>query len=151
MDFSRTKPLKIAVVVLRVVLGLIFIYAGYVKFRDPWQLFAAGIAEYEIVPMWAATFLARTLPAFEILLGLTLAAGRLPRISSVIVSGLLAVFFSLMVRAFAQGKEISCGCFGPNEMISWKTLVRDGSMLAGALFVAVVAFRDRRAVTRPAE
>ena len=144
MDFSKTKPLKMAVVVLRIVLGLVFVYAGYVKLRDPWQLFAAGIAEYDIVPMWAATFLARTLPVFEILLGVTLAAGLLPRTSSVIVSALLLVFFSLMVRAFAQGKEISCGCFGPNEMISWKTLVRDGSMLAGALLVTVVSFWNRR-------
>ena len=64
--------------------------------------------------------------------------------SVLIVSCLLLVFFSLMVRAFAQGKEINCGCFGPNELISWKTLLRDGSMLAGALFLTVVAFRNRR-------
>jgi putative oxidoreductase len=144
MDSSKTKILKIAVIALRVVLGAIFVYAGYVKLVEPWQLFAAGIAEYEIVPMWAATFLARTLPWFEILLGLMLIVGRWSRTSGVIVSGLLLVFFSLMVRAFAQGKEISCGCFGPNEMISWKTLVRDGSMLAGALFITVIAFRNRR-------
>jgi uncharacterized membrane protein YphA (DoxX/SURF4 family) len=144
MDFSRTNLLKIAVVALRVILGGIFIYAGYVKLEQPWQLFAAGIAEYEIVPLWAASFLARTLPAFELLLGLMLVIGRWSRTSTVIVSGLLLVFFSLMVRAFFQGKEISCGCFGPNEMISWKTLVRDGSMLAGSLLLTVIAFRNRR-------
>jgi uncharacterized membrane protein YphA (DoxX/SURF4 family) len=94
--------------------------------------------------LWAATFLARTLPAFEILVGLMLVIGRWSRTSTVIVSGLLLVFFSLMVRAFVQGKEISCGCFGPNEMISWKTLVRDGSMLAGSLLLTVIAFRNRR-------
>ena len=144
MDFSKTKILKIAVITLRVVLGAIFVYAGYVKLEQPWQLFAAGIAEYEIVPLWAATFLARTLPGFEILVGLMLVIGRWSRTSTVIVSGLLLVFFSLMVRAFMQGKEISCGCFGPNEMISWKTLVRDGSMLAGSLLLTVIAFRNRR-------
>ena len=37
-----------AVIVLRVVLGGIFIYAGYVKLAEPWQLFAAGIADYEV-------------------------------------------------------------------------------------------------------
>ena len=57
---------------------------------------------------------------------------------------LLLVFFSLMVRAFAGGKEINCGCFGPNELISWKTLVRDGSMLAVSLFLTAMAFRNRR-------
>jgi len=44
MAFSRSKILPIAVVVLRVLLGGIFIYAGYVKLVEPWQLFAAGIA-----------------------------------------------------------------------------------------------------------
>src|SRR4051794_10569179 len=144
MNFSRNKLVTVAVIVLRVVLGVIFAYAGYVKLVQPWQLFAAGIAEYQIVPLWAATFLAKTLPWFEILLGLLLVVGRWSRTSTVIVSCLLLVFFSMMVRAFAQGKEINCGCFGPNELISWKTLLLDGGILAGPLFLVLVAFRNRR-------
>jgi uncharacterized membrane protein YphA (DoxX/SURF4 family) len=144
MPFSKSKILEIAVVVLRVLLGIIFIYAGYVKLAEPWQLFAAGIADYELVPMWAAKFLAHTLPWFEVWIGLLLIVGRWFRASTVSTSLLLLVFFSLMVRAFAGGKEINCGCFGPNEPISWKTLVRDGSMLAVSLFLAAMAFRARR-------
>ena len=144
MPFSRNSALKIAVIVLRVVLGGIFIYAGYVKLVEPWQLFAAGIADYEVVPMWVAKFLAHTLPWFEVLIGLLLIAGRWFRTSTVSTSLLLLVFFSLMVRAFTGGKEINCGCFGPNELISWKTLVRDGSLLAVSVFLAATAFRARR-------
>ena len=144
MPFSRNKILEIAVLALRVAMGVIFIYAGYVKLAEPWQLFAAGIADYEVVPMWAAKFLAHTLPWFEVLIGLLLIVGRWFRASTVCMSLLLLVFFSLMVRAFLGGKEINCGCFGPNELISWKTLVRDGSMLAASLFLAAVAFRNRR-------
>ncbi len=144
MPFSRNSPLEIAAVVLRVVLGAIFIYAGYVKLVEPWQLFAAGIADYEVVPMWAAKFLAHTLPWFEVLIGLLLIVGRWLRASTVSTSLLLLAFFSLMVRAFAGGKEINCGCFGPNELISWKTLVRDGAMLAVSLFLTAIAFRHRR-------
>ena len=103
MPFSRNSAFKIAVIVLRVVLGGIFIYAGYVKLAEPWQLFAAGIADYEVVPMWAAKFLAHTLPWFELLIGLLLIAGRWFRTSTVSTSLLLLVFFSLMVRAFAGG------------------------------------------------
>ena len=137
-------PGPIAIVVLQILMGGIFIYAGYVKLAEPWQLFAAGIADYEVVPMWAAKFLAHTLPWFEVLIGLLLIAGRWFRTSTVSTSLLLLVFFSLMVRAFAGGKEINCGCFGPNEPISWKTLVRDGSMLGVSLFLAAIAFRNRR-------
>ena len=65
---------------------------------------AAGIAEYEIVPLWAAYSLARTLPS-EILVGLMLVIGRWSRTSTVIVSGLLLVLFSLMVRALHAGQR----------------------------------------------
>jgi predicted Ser/Thr protein kinase len=141
MDFSKTRALKTAAIVMRVVLGLIFIYVGYVRVRHPWQHFAVSILYYHVVPIWAATFLARTLPAFEILLGATLVAGRLPRVSGTIGSALLLVSFGLMARALAQRKGIP---FEPDEVISWKTLVREASMLAGALFVTVIAFRNRR-------
>jgi hypothetical protein len=40
--------------------------------------------------------------------------------------------------------EINCGCFGPGEIISWKTLLRDGSMLASALLLAAFSFFQRR-------
>jgi hypothetical protein len=40
--------------------------------------------------------------------------------------------------------EINCGCFGANDVISWKTLLRDGSMLAAALTLTALAFLNRR-------
>ena len=144
MAFSKSKTLKIIQIVLRVALGLIFIYAGWVKLQDPWQLFAAGVASYELLPMWAVTFVARTLPWFEILLGVVLISGFFMRISTTTVAVLLGVFFSLIVRAYLQGKEINCGCFGGNEPISPLTMLRDGSMLAGAIVLCVMAYRNRR-------
>ncbi|HJZ98345.1 MAG TPA: MauE/DoxX family redox-associated membrane protein [Candidatus Solibacter sp.] len=136
--------MKIVQIVLRVVLGLIFIYAGWVKLQDPWQLFAAGVASYEILPMGAVEFVARTLPWFEIGLGVVLISGYFLRVSSTIVGALLAVFFTLIVRAYIQGKEINCGCFGGDEPISPLTMLRDGSMLVGAIVLCVMAYRNRR-------
>ena len=143
MSFSRNKPVKIAVMVLRIVLGAIFIYAAYVKLSESWRLFAAGIASYELLPMRAVELLARTLPWFELLIGVLLIAGRWLRVSTLATSGMLLVFFGLMVRAYLKGMTIDCGCFGPGETISWKTLLRDGSMLAGSLVVTVAAFVNR--------
>jgi hypothetical protein len=40
--------------------------------------------------------------------------------------------------------EIACGCFGPGEAISWRTLLRDGALLAVSLFLAAVSFLGRR-------
>jgi uncharacterized membrane protein YphA (DoxX/SURF4 family) len=144
MDFSRSKILKIVLLALRVVLGAIFIYAGYVKLKEPWQLFAAGVASYEVLPMRAVEVVARTLPWFEVALGVVLISGFFFRTSSTIICGMLAVFFTLIVRAYIQGKEISCGCFGGNEPISPLTMLRDGSMLLGATFLCVMAYRNRR-------
>lgn len=140
MPFSNRKPLKIAVMAVRIVLGAIFIYAAYTKLAEPWQLFAAGIRSYEVLPMPAADLVARTLPWFELLIGVLLIVGRWLRVSTLATSSLLLVFFGLMVRAHIKGMTIDCGCFGPGETISWKTLLRDGSMLAGSLLVTVVAF-----------
>ncbi|HTP32725.1 MAG TPA: MauE/DoxX family redox-associated membrane protein [Candidatus Acidoferrales bacterium] len=144
MDFSKNKALRIVLLTLRVVLGAIFVYAGYVKLKDPWQLFAAGVASYDLLPMGAVEVVARTLPWFEVAVGVVLITGFFFRTSSTIITGLLAVFFTLIVRAYMQGKEINCGCFGGNEPISPLTMLRDGSMLAGAIFLCVMAYRSRR-------
>jgi putative oxidoreductase len=143
MDTS-SRAIRVAALLLRIALGGIFLYAAYTKLRLPWQIFAMGIDSYQVLPEWGSELAARTLPWAEVLIGLLLIAGRFLRIASGATSLLLMVFFGLMVRAYAKGMEIDCGCFGPGEQISWKTLLRDGSMLAGALFVTAVAFLDRR-------
>jgi uncharacterized membrane protein YphA (DoxX/SURF4 family) len=144
MSSSQSKAVKAVVLILRIALGLVFIYAAYTKLSESWRLFAAGIASYEVLPMWAVQLLARTLPWFELLVGVLLIVGRWLRVSTVATSALLLVFFSLMVRAYVKGMTIDCGCFGPGEAISWKTLLRDGGMLAGSLFVTVMAFVSTR-------
>ena len=146
MDFSRSKTLRIVLLVLRIALGAIFIYAGYVKLKDPWQLFAAGVASYEVLPIRAVEIVARTLPWFEVAIGVVMISGYFFRTSTTIITAMLAVFFTLIVRAYLQGKEINCGCFGGNEPISPLTRLRDGSMLAGSLFLCVMAWRGRRRI-----
>jgi uncharacterized membrane protein YphA (DoxX/SURF4 family) len=129
---------------LRIALGAVFVYAAWIKLRDPWYLFAQSIDSYQVLPLWAVELVARTLPWAELLIGLLLIVGLWRRISTAAASLLLLVFFALMVRAYAKGMEIACGCFGPGEAISWRTLLRDGALLAGALFLAAVSFLGRR-------
>src|SRR5579872_4972650 len=145
MTSSRSsKPLTILVWLVRLVLGGIFVYAAWIKLKEPWLLFAMSIDAYKVLPQWGVLAVARTLPWFELALGLLLVTGRLPKISSVAATGLLGVFFGLMVRAYVRGETIDCGCFGPGEAISPLTLLRDGSLLLGALFLAVMAFRPKK-------
>jgi uncharacterized membrane protein YphA (DoxX/SURF4 family) len=154
MTSSPTKTLRMFRLVLRLLLGLVFVYAAWVKLfgthwtwpphLEPWELFALAISSYDILPLKYVELVAKTLPWMELAIGLMLLAGRGLRIAATVMSLLLMVFFGLMVRAFAQGKEISCGCFGPGEIISWWTLLRDGSMLAGALLLTWIAFQRQR-------
>jgi uncharacterized membrane protein YphA (DoxX/SURF4 family) len=137
----RSKPVRWTLIALRVILGAVFAYAGYLKLRDPWALFAMGIDSYHLLPYGLVVLLARTLPAAEVAIGLWLLVGFWPRIPSTLVSLLLMVFFAAMVHAKIAGQQIDCGCFGPGDPISKWTLLRDGSLLAASLAVTWHAFR----------
>src|SRR5262245_43941654 len=103
MTCSNCRILGIAVLVLRLLLAGIFIYAGYVKLRDPWQLSAASIASYELVPMWMGEIIAKWFPWFEIALGAGLLIGwrLLPPAS--VLTALVLIFFNVMLwRAFLK-------------------------------------------------
>ena len=125
-------------------MGGIFVYAAWVKLRDPWELYALAINSYEVLPLWAVEAVARSLPWLELAIGVGLIAGIWLRISATVTSLLLMVFFGLMVRAFAKGMQINCGCFGGTDIISKWTLLRDGSMLAASLLLTAMAFKRQR-------
>jgi uncharacterized membrane protein YphA (DoxX/SURF4 family) len=154
MTSSPGRILRLFRLLLRLALGAVFVYAAWIKLLgphwswpprlEPWALFALAISSYDILPLKWVELVARTLPWLELAMGLMLLTGRGLRIAATATALLLLVFFGLMVRAFSQGKEISCGCFGPGEIISWWTLLRDGSMLAGALLLTWIAFQRRR-------
>jgi len=143
---SSNRYLRLLAIALRVILGLIFVYAGYVKLKDPWELFALGISSYQILPLGMVELVARTLPWLEVLVGLLLISGFGLRISATLTTLLLVVFMALMIRAYVKGMEISCGCFGAGEVISWKTLLRDSTMLFASVYLMWMAFvRPRKA------
>jgi uncharacterized membrane protein YphA (DoxX/SURF4 family) len=145
MSLSRNKAVAGVALAIRIVLGAIFVYAGYVKLRDPWQVFAMAIDNYHLVPFQYLHALSLAIPWFEVVVGLLLCFGRFLRLSSSAVSLLLCFFFVLMLRAFINHQEIDCGCFGSGGgPISKWTLLRDGSMLAGSLFVTWMALRNPR-------
>jgi len=145
---TSSKLLGALALVLRIVLGGIFVYAAWIKLRDPWTLFAMSVDNYHLLPQWAVVAVARTLPWLELLLGIVLISGLFRRVSTVAASALLLVFFGLMVRAYVRGETIDCGCFGPGEAIGPLTLLRDGSLLAGGVFTAVMAWRKPKNIPK---
>ena len=77
-----------------------------------------------------------------------LIVGYASRGASLLSTLLLVVFIAAMGYAYSQGYDTQCGCFTTktDDAISLATFVRDGSILALALLVAVDVFvRARRA------
>jgi uncharacterized membrane protein YphA (DoxX/SURF4 family) len=102
---------KTLLVVFRLVLGGLFVYAGVVKVLDPLG-FAQDIRNYRLVGQSLSFIAAIVLPWLEILAGVALAAGVWKRASALIISGLLVFFILLTLVTIARGLDVECGCFG---------------------------------------
>jgi len=136
--------IRAVALVLRIALGAILVYSAWSKLKDSWALFAMAVDSYQVLPLWGVRLVARILPWVELLIGVLLIVGRWMRVATVACSLLLLVFFGLMVRAHLKGMDINCGCFGPGEAISWRTLLRDGAMVAGSLVLTMVTLARKR-------
>lgn len=135
----------IAAFCLRVTLGLVLLYAGYIKMRQPWYVFAGMIDNYGVVPPSVSEWTARVLPPIEVALGVVLVSGLWRKISSAMAVALLAPFFALMLWAYLKGMKIDCGCFGPGETLGPKTLLRDGVLLTASAWFACLSWRNQNA------
>jgi uncharacterized membrane protein YphA (DoxX/SURF4 family) len=152
---------RIVLVLGRLVLAAIFIFAAYAKMkpqaamswssasvRTSLSMFAMQVDSYQLLPPQFVSPAAHFLPPFELFLGLWLLSGVLVRYSALTTTLLLSAFFAMMVRTYRMGLEINCGCFGPGERLGMGTLVRDGSLLAFAIVVTVGAFLLHRRARR---
>src|ERR1019366_3103993 len=145
-------PRRILALALRIVLGFVWLYAAYAKFRESWLVFAMSIDAYRLLPQWAVLALARSLPWIELAIGILLVAGLALRYVSLAGAAILSVFFCVMAVAHARGLGIDCGCFGVGDTLSGWTLLRDGALLAAALTLVYLAGKPSgRAQTPPAE
>jgi uncharacterized membrane protein YphA (DoxX/SURF4 family) len=121
--------------VLRLALGGVFLYAGSTKVTNP-QAFADSIATFSMLPPQLINIVALGLPPFEILLGLMLISGWKARAASLALAGLAIVFGIALGQAIARGLSVDCGCFGsgePSVLKTWLSLGRAGLLfLAGA-------------------
>jgi uncharacterized membrane protein YphA (DoxX/SURF4 family) len=139
----------------RVALAGVFLFAAYAKLKPQvpgmhWSgasaktsiaMFAMQVDSYQLLSTpQQVNVVAHLLPLCELGLGLWILSGILLRFSSIVATLLLGGFFSVMVRTYALGLEINCGCFGPGEKLGAGSLLRDGSLLALSIAVTVGAF-----------
>jgi len=126
------------ILIVRVVIGLIFIVAGAAKVGHAAE-FAAQIAGFRILPQVVIAPMALALPFLEILLGGYLIIGLFTRAAAWIAVILFATFDLAIASAVVRGMTVSCGCFGPNDktVTTWAEVARDAVFVLLALVVAL--------------
>lgn len=134
----------------RLIIAGIFLYAGYEKAREPWIKFAVSVDEFKAVPDSWVQPIARILPWGEIALAIALISGILTRWFALIATLLLALFLGVGIRAYALGLTVDCGCFGAGHSggIDAMWFVEHVAMLALGLAVTMGAFLMARAPKR---
>lgn len=135
---NRERIVPIVVLVLRVVIGGIFLVAGAAKVGHAAE-FAVEIAGFRLLPSGVIAPLALGLPLLEIVLGACLVLGVFTRTAGWIAVAVFAVFDLAIASAVVRGMSISCGCFGPNDasVTTWGEVARDAVFIVLALAVAL--------------
>jgi uncharacterized membrane protein YphA (DoxX/SURF4 family) len=111
-----------AQVLLRVFYASLLAMSTWTKVRHP-RAFAAGIADYGLVPVALTAPAAWIVAGTEGVLGLALLTvdGPLPWIGTCLV---LAAFSSAQVFNMGRGKSHACHCFGNSERIGTVSVTR---------------------------
>jgi len=145
----------------RLLLGVIFIYAGYAKIFLPnhnlWPFFilkfsismnlanfGIQVAAFKLLPDWGVQFVAHTLPFAEIILGLLVLIGWRLRIWAPVLTAIMLGFFIVVLRAYLLHMDINCGCFSTPQPINLQKVLEDAALSALALLMTIFAFQETR-------
>jgi len=137
--------MRLTFVVVRVALGALFVYAGFMKLGDV-SGFIDEIANYRLLPV-LAPLLGNTLPTIEVVAGLALVTARGPwrDAAALLVTALMAVFTLAVTSAWLRGIDVRCGCFGTGGgPIGLLTVARDGALLAVSVTTLIGCLREKR-------
>jgi len=140
MDFFKGP----VVLISRLILGAVFIYASLDKIMNP-DDFAKAIGNYHVLPFGLENLLALVLPWVELLTGLCLIIGVMVDGATVLIILMNIIFIFAISQALARGISIECGCFSVSskggENIGLQTIIRDIGYL---LLAYVVYYRQER-------
>ena len=131
---------KVAVVLLRIIVGATFVVSGFVKAIDPMgtvykfqEYFAAlnftSLAGSEVV-------LAFVLPAIELTLGVMLVTGCLRCMTPLLLLLLMFVMLPLTYFLATTDAVPDCGCFGDAfKLTNWQTFWKNVALTVGLLYL----------------
>lgn len=116
----ETRKDEMVALVLRVAIGAWFVYAGGLKiFSSGLDRFAADIGNYKLVSGGMAVVAAYLVPWVEVVAGICFMLGVLKKGAWLAMLGLVFAFSVSVGSAWWRGLDISCGCLGGTEKISY--------------------------------
>ena len=122
---------------LRVLFGVIFIYAGYAKL-DHVNVVAENLMLLKIFPWGVINIFAMWLLGFEIFIGVVLLTGLWLRASTSLLMGFCVLCMGLIVFAVADDLSLHCGCFVTSptgDARDWGSLWAEGLILIGSVWL----------------
>ena len=121
----------ILTLIIRLIVGSIFIYASYYKIVEPVS-FAKSIWYYHLVPGSLINLVAIILPWLELVCGLALIFGYQYRGAVLWMNVMTVIFMIALATAVVRGISIDCGCFKAakaTESSAMDALIRDIGLL----------------------
>ncbi len=103
--------LRCFLLLLRVSLGGMFIFAASVKLSGPLD-FSDSIKAFKILPDHLAQLATFAVPWIEMVCAVALILGVWSRAAAAVISALLLVFIAGIASVMWRGLNVHCGCFG---------------------------------------
>ena len=124
----------IVIIILRLILGGIFIYASIDKIANPHE-FAKNISHYHLVPFGLENIISIFLPWLELIIGVGLIVGFMVDGSVVLSMSLLVMFIVAISSAILRGYNIDCGCgLKDGEMVGLSKII-ENFLFLGACYI----------------
>src|SRR6056297_3653650 len=142
--------MKLLVGISRWVTGILFIFSGFIKLNDPIgfsfkleEYFSPSVLNLEFLAPYALA-IAVLLVVFELVLGIMLLIGYLPKFT-VWSLLLMIVFFTFLTFYSAYFNKVTdCGCFGDAiPLTPWQSFIKDLILL----FFILILFFNRKYIT----
>ena len=135
---SRLDPVEL---LIRIILGGIFIYSGIYKIKDP-QSLEVVIRNYKILNDPFIALLAMTLPPLEIIIGACLLLKILFKGAVLISGSLLIVFIVSLCSLILRDLDIECGCLGLRTSLQMQIFI-DSLLLLGTAYLFFSEYKIR--------
>lgn len=101
---------KTVTIIVRILLGVVFLFSSIGKIADP-SAFAAIVTNYQLLPPLLVGAVAVVFPWIEVTCGLSLVFGRFEKGAALLVSLMMVFFIGLLLYNGYRGLNIACGCF----------------------------------------